>query len=42
METPTNMVFDVNVTNLLYAEPDYYRAEGIQYIQDRFISVYGF
>lgn len=34
-------MFDVNATDLVYAEEDYYRAEGIQYIQDRFISVYG-
>ncbi|KAJ4509135.1 hypothetical protein HRR83_007183 [Exophiala dermatitidis] len=41
LEAPQNIVFDVNSTNLLYAEPDYYRAEGIQYIQDRLASVYG-
>lgn len=41
LTSPQNIVFDTNVTNLLYTEPDYYRAEGIQYIQDRFVSVYG-
>jgi len=41
LDNPQNIVFDANVTNLLYAEPDYYRAEGIQYISDRFVSVYG-
>jgi hypothetical protein len=41
MANPQNIVFDTNVTNLCYAEPDYYRAEGIQYLTDRFISVYG-
>jgi triacylglycerol lipase len=41
LNNPQNIVFDANVTDLLYAEPDYYRAEGIQYISDRFISVYG-
>ena len=41
LDNPQNIVFNANVTNLLYAEPDYYRAEGIQYISDRFISVYG-
>jgi hypothetical protein len=41
LDDPQNIVFDANATNLLYAEPDYYRAEGIQYISDRFISVYG-
>lgn len=40
LDNPQNIVFDANVTDLLYAEPDYYRAEGIQYITDRFISVY--
>ncbi|EXJ95768.1 triacylglycerol lipase [Capronia coronata CBS 617.96] len=40
LDSPQNVVFDTNVTDLLYVEPDYYRAEGIQYIIDRFISVY--
>ncbi|KAJ9611134.1 hypothetical protein H2200_004317 [Cladophialophora chaetospira] len=41
LENPQNIVFDANATDLLYAEPDYYRAEGIQYITDRLVSVYG-
>ena len=41
LENPRNIVFDVNVTNLAYIEPDTYRAEGIQYISDRFVDVYG-
>jgi hypothetical protein len=40
LENPRNMVFDVNVTNLAYVEPDTYRAEGIQYLADRFADVY--
>ncbi|OAP65368.1 hypothetical protein AYL99_01340 [Fonsecaea erecta] len=41
LDDPQNIVFDANATDLLYVEPDYYRAEGIQYISDRFISTYG-
>jgi hypothetical protein len=41
LEEPQNLMFDVNATDIVYVEPDYYRAEGIQYIQDHFISVYG-
>ncbi|EXJ59992.1 triacylglycerol lipase [Cladophialophora yegresii CBS 114405] len=41
LDNPQNIVFDANVANLLHAEPDYYRAEGIRFISDRFISVYG-
>ncbi|EHK98823.1 putative Lipase 2 [Glarea lozoyensis 74030] len=40
LENPRNMVFDVNVTKLAYVEPDTYRAEGIQYLADRFADVY--
>jgi hypothetical protein len=29
---PQNIVFDVNVTNLFYAEPDTFREEGIDFI----------
>ncbi|CZR61563.1 related to triacylglycerol lipase V precursor [Phialocephala subalpina] len=38
---PRNIVFDANVTNLAYVEPDTYRAEGIAYISDRLNTVYG-
>ncbi|EXJ73619.1 triacylglycerol lipase [Cladophialophora psammophila CBS 110553] len=40
LDKPQNIVFDANATDLLYVEPDYYRAEGVQYISDRFISTY--
>lgn len=38
---PQNIVFDANVTELAFTEPGIYRAAGIQYISNRFISVYG-
>jgi hypothetical protein len=41
LDNPRNMVFDVNVTNLSYVEPDTYRAAGIDYISERFVDVYG-
>ena len=41
LDNPQKIVFDANVTNLCYAEPDIYRAAGIQYISDLFVSVYG-
>lgn len=41
LEEPQNLMFDVNATDVVYVEPDYYRAEGIQYLQDHFISAYG-
>ena len=41
LDNPQNIVFDVNVTTLAYAEPDIYRAEGIQYIDDRLDTVFG-
>lgn len=33
-KTPQNMVFDVNVTDLAYVEPDLYRAEGINFLME--------
>jgi hypothetical protein len=36
-----NLVFDTNVTNLAYVEPDVYRAEGIAFISEHFVDVYG-
>ncbi|ESZ98506.1 putative extracellular lipase [Sclerotinia borealis F-4128] len=41
LDDPTNIVFDVNVTNLAYVEPDYFRAAGIKYISDRLDTAYG-
>ena len=41
LDNPQNIVFDVNATNLAYAEPDIFRAEGIQYISDRLDTVFG-
>ncbi|KAL4167891.1 hypothetical protein KRP22_011299 [Phytophthora ramorum] len=32
LDDPQNIVFDVNVSNVAYTEPDVYRAEGIAYI----------
>ncbi|KAH6670497.1 carotenoid ester lipase-like protein precursor [Halenospora varia] len=41
LDNPQNIFFDANATGLAYIEPDYYRAEGIRYISDRFVTVYG-
>jgi triacylglycerol lipase len=41
LDNPRNIVFDANVTDLAYVEPDEYRAEGIAYVQSRLVSVYG-
>ncbi|PQE04776.1 hypothetical protein CJF30_00004557 [Rutstroemia sp. NJR-2017a BBW] len=35
LDNQENIVFDVNRTELAYADPDYYRAEAIQYISDQ-------
>ncbi|EFX01808.1 carboxylesterase family protein [Grosmannia clavigera kw1407] len=41
LDSPQNMVFDVNATDVAYIEPDTYRAEGIAYIGSIFDTVYG-
>ncbi|KAK6379059.1 hypothetical protein LTS17_006763 [Exophiala oligosperma] len=41
LTTPQNIVFDTNDTNLMYAEDDYYRAEGIAFISENFVDAYG-
>jgi hypothetical protein len=41
LSNPQNLVFDTNVTELAYAEPDTYRAEGIAFISEHFVDVYG-
>lgn len=41
LEDPKNLVFDVNVTDLTYVEPDYFRAAEIKYISDRLATAYG-
>lgn len=41
LDDPKNIVFDVNVTNLAYAEADTFRAEGIQFIADNFETYFG-
>ena len=41
LSSPVNLVFDTNATDLVYTAPDYYRAEGIQYISSLFSTVYG-
>ena len=41
LDNPQNIVFDVNVTDLAYVEPDIYRAEGIAYISDRLDTAFG-
>lgn len=40
LEDPQNMVFDVNVTNLAYTEPDTYRAEGIDFLIENLDGVF--
>ncbi|CZT06846.1 related to triacylglycerol lipase V precursor [Rhynchosporium graminicola] len=41
LDSPKNIVFDANVTDVAYAEPDTYRAEGIAYLIERMASDYG-
>lgn len=41
LDNPQNVVFDANHTSLGYIEKDLFRAAGIQYISDRFVSSYG-
>ncbi|ROW17618.1 hypothetical protein VPNG_00819 [Cytospora leucostoma] len=41
LEDPRNLVFDVNRTDIVYIEPDLYRANGIAYISDRLETVFG-
>ncbi|KAL2064154.1 hypothetical protein VTL71DRAFT_4648 [Oculimacula yallundae] len=41
LDAPKNIVFDANVTNLAYEEPDTYRAEGMAYLIDRLATDYG-
>lgn len=40
LEDPKNIVFDVNVTDLAYIEPDTFRADGISFIIDNLDTVY--
>ncbi|KAJ4386628.1 hypothetical protein N0V93_009526 [Gnomoniopsis smithogilvyi] len=40
LDDPKNIVFDVNVTNLAYIEPDTFRAEGIGFIIDNLDTVF--
>ncbi|POM75165.1 Triacylglycerol Lipase [Phytophthora palmivora] len=37
-ENPTNIVFDVNVTELAYIEPDIYRAEAISFLHSQYFE----
>lgn len=41
LDNPQNYVFDVNVTDLVYTEPDIYRAEAINFVIDNLVSVFG-
>lgn len=41
LDDPKNIVFDVNVTDLAYIEPDTFRADGIGFIIDNLDTVYG-
>ncbi|KAE8307788.1 Alpha/Beta hydrolase protein [Aspergillus transmontanensis] len=41
LEDPRNVVFDLNVTNLEYVADDFYRAEGIKYISDNLVTLFG-
>ncbi|CAK7213773.1 hypothetical protein SEUCBS140593_001958 [Sporothrix eucalyptigena] len=41
LDTPQNIVFDVNVTNLAYIEDDYYRAPGMAYIEEHLTTSFG-
>lgn len=40
LEDPKNIVFDVNVTDLAYAEPDIYREEGINFLIENLDSIF--
>lgn len=40
LEDPRNIVFDVNVTDLAYTEPDTYRADGIEFIMNGLADIY--
>lgn len=40
LEDPRNMVFNVNVTNLAYAEPDTFRAKGIKFLIENLDGVF--
>lgn len=40
VDDPQNIVFDVNVTDLAYIEPDTYREEGIEFIIDHMVGVF--
>ncbi|KAJ1714947.1 hypothetical protein NYO67_2912 [Aspergillus flavus] len=41
LEDPRNVVFDLNVTNLEYVADDFYRADGIKYISDNMVTLFG-
>ncbi|PSS00666.1 triacylglycerol lipase [Coniella lustricola] len=41
LDEPYNILFDVNITGLVRAEPDDYRAAQIQYLQEEMISTFG-
>jgi hypothetical protein len=38
LDDPQNLVFDANVTELVYAEPDTYRAEGIAFLVSQYAN----
>lgn len=41
LDEPQNIVFDVNVTDLAYIEPDTFRADGLRFIIDNLDTVFG-
>lgn len=41
LDNPENIVFDANVTELAYIEPDTYREDGIRFMIDGLDTVYG-
>lgn len=41
LDNPQTFIFNANVTNLSYVEPDIYRAEGIQWMIDNMYTVFG-
>ena len=39
LDSPRNIVFNTNVTELAYVEPDIYRAEGIAYVSSNVLTL---
>lgn len=41
LDNPQNIVFDVNVTDLAYPEPDTFRADGMNFIMEGLDTIWG-